>query len=465
MDSKGHTVTSRVDTWQTLLRPYAILAIGWTLFELYAYPGLMSPDSFDQLEEARAHFYTDSHPPTMAALWSIVDRIIPGPFGMLLIQSLALLSGLYLIMRRVLSPTPAALSACVVFLFPPVMAPMIAIWKDCLMAGFLVLGIAWITDARKSRRALGLFACFVATAMRYNALAATLPLIVLLFEWQPVRRWYVRYAIAVGAWLGVTLLALGLNAALTDRKMHFWYSSYALADITGTLANVDGTIPDEELRPLLAPTQITIDRAYHDTLRARYRADTFLKLLEGNPLWRVPIRGTKPAPVEQRDAIGHAWSEIVSSHVGAYVCYRFQAFHEVLGLPEAFVGHVFRPHWQTRERLVKMGIPIVTSSFQRTLDEWIHGLGTATAMFRPWIYMLLSILLLPFARRSRLVLAVLCSGLVMELSLLALAITADYRYSHWLVICTCISVVLLVAQRSRDGMKSRPEPIGSKVAN
>ena len=37
----------------------------------------------------------------------------------------------------------------------------------------------------------------------------------------------------------------------------------------------------------------------------------------------------------------------------------------------------------------------------------------------------------------------------MELSLLALAVTPDYRYSHWLVVCVCLA--------SRDAGRS-PRP-------
>jgi len=46
----------------------------------------------------------------------------------------------------------------------------------------------------------------------------------------------VRYAIAAGAWLGITVLAFGANRALVDEPKHYWYSTLAIADIAGTLA-------------------------------------------------------------------------------------------------------------------------------------------------------------------------------------------------------------------------------------
>jgi len=66
--------------------PSAILLVGGLVFLAYAYPGLMTLDSVDQLTEARAGFYTDAHPPAMAVLWGVLDRIISGGFPILPVQ-------------------------------------------------------------------------------------------------------------------------------------------------------------------------------------------------------------------------------------------------------------------------------------------------------------------------------------------------------------------------------------------
>src|SRR5690348_17513845 len=78
----------------------------------------------------------------MAALWGIIDRIIPGTVPMLVIQGTAFELGIYLLLKRALAPRKAALWTVALLLFPPVLAPMVVIWKDCLMAGSLVLGTA-----------------------------------------------------------------------------------------------------------------------------------------------------------------------------------------------------------------------------------------------------------------------------------------------------------------------------------
>ena len=182
---------------RTYAVPAAILLVGWLLVIAYAYPGQMTQDSFDQLTEARAGIYSDSHPPVMAALWRVVETFVAGPLGMLVLQVSTFQLGLYLIFRRTFARCGAAIAASGLLVFPPVMLPMAVIWKDCLMAGFLALGFGALLSSRRSVRIGALGSLMLATAFRYNAFAATLPLVVLLFEWRPGLHWIRRHVIAV----------------------------------------------------------------------------------------------------------------------------------------------------------------------------------------------------------------------------------------------------------------------------
>src|SRR5690242_15858685 len=103
--------------------PRAVLAIGWIFLIVYAFPGVMTQDSFDHLREARASNYSDAHPPLINLIWAICDYIIAGPFGMLVLQSTCFLAGLYTMLRRVLGPRAAAWASSGVLVLPPVMVP------------------------------------------------------------------------------------------------------------------------------------------------------------------------------------------------------------------------------------------------------------------------------------------------------------------------------------------------------
>ena len=448
-------VTRRVADWFARWPPLAILAAGWLALVIYAFPGMMTMDSIDQLQEARAAFYTDGHPPAMAALWRIVDAIIAGPFGMLVLQTVVFLAGLYLLLRHAMQPRRAAIVASLLLVFPPILAPMAVIWKDCIMAGFLLLGAACLLERCRWRRLAGLACLVLATAVRYNTPAATLPLVVLLFTWSNAaietwKQWLARYALALGAWLAVTILALGIGVALTDRKMHVWHSSLALLDIAGTLAEADGTIPDEQLRQTFAGTEMLVDKDIHAAIRKVYIPWDFEPLIvrEGH-LWNMPMQGTTPAPPEKRDAIARAFWEVVTEHPGAYLVHRLQTFREVLGLTSRPVnGAVMTHRTQFPGLLEKLGTASGWSPLQQYLQRKVKQVAKRTPLFRPWMYLALTLVLLPLCiRRDRDIAALLLSGLGMEASLFVLAPTPDYRYSHWMVVCTCIAIVMLVARR------------------
>lgn len=383
----------------------------------------------------------------MAALWGGIDRILPGPLGMLILQTGGFAVGLYLILRRFVTARTAAIVSALLLLFPPIAAPLSAIWKDCVMAGFLMLGTAGLLSEVRGRRVLGLVAFSVATAMRYNALAAPFALVLLLFEWEANQRWFVRYGTALGAWVALTIVAFAINIALTDRKMYFWHQSMALQDITGVLAFVENDIPDSELAPILIPTEIRVDEDFHRAVRAKYESDDFQQLISGDGhLWDVPW--TDPMLASRRDAIEHAWWTLLRTNFGAYVRYRLENYGETLGVNRRFGGATVVLHSAQYEGFLEYrGLAKSSSAFQEKIGRALMWLAKKTRLFRPHVYALLALALLPLAVRERFVLALLLSGLAVELTMLPLGATPDFRYSHWLVVTTCMSVVLLFAKR------------------
>ena len=74
------------------LQARIILILGGLVFFAFARPGLMTLDSCEQLAEARDGFFTDAHPPMMAAIWRVLDAIMSGAFLMLVLQATTLLT-------------------------------------------------------------------------------------------------------------------------------------------------------------------------------------------------------------------------------------------------------------------------------------------------------------------------------------------------------------------------------------
>jgi hypothetical protein len=424
----------------------AILVASWALGLIYAFPGLMSIDSVDQLLEARAHVYTDHHPPAMQALWRLIDMIVPGPTGMLVLQTAAFVAGTYLLLRRVLSPRRAALVTSAIFLFPPVLCPLSVIWKDCLMAGALVLAISAVLAERRAWRVAGLVLMLVASAVRYNGLAATFAPVILLFTWRDGMRAAKRYALAAAAWVAVTLAAFAIDAALTDVHMHLWHSSLAVSDIAGTLAGVDGTLPDSELRDLLDGTQLTVDHDIHAAIRTLYVPYDYSALIAGpGHLWDLPVFGQTPAPASQRDAIARAFWDVVTSHPAAYLRHRLDVMLATLAITSQHGTALVTHDAQNATYMRKVDLEPSSNGLQRVLERTFKRIAKRTPLFHPWLYCVLALVLLALVR-TRLELALLLSGVGLEASLFLLSPGPDFRYSHWLVVCVLIVGVMVVAR-------------------
>jgi hypothetical protein len=441
----------RIWTRLVVAKPASVLLAAWVLMLVYAFHGHMTRDSLDHLREARLGVYTDSHPPVINLLFKICDTIVAGPIGMLLLQNALLISGLYAILKHLLAPRRAAWVTAALFVSPQVLPVMAVIWKDCFMAGFLAVGVAGLLSPRRWCRVLALAALCAATAMRYNAFGATLPLVVLLFEWRPGLHWLARYATACGLWLAITFAAFAANAALTDRQMHFWHSSLAVFDIVGTYAHVEGELSDEQLLKDLEGTELKVTHHIHATMRRLYSPRVFFPILldEKEALWSLPIIGFQPAPQAQRDAISRAFWHVVTTYPWAYVQHRLAATGAAIDLESRRSGYVNRRAPRNLEYAEEFGISTQTSLVQNRFTRAYFWISKKTPLLVPWVYLVIALVLLPMARRQRDVLALLLSGLVMESSLLFLAHSTDYRYSHWMVIATILAAIFLGVRRRR----------------
>lgn len=440
--------------------PRAILVIGWLGLVLYAYPGYLSYDSVSQLLQARSGAYTGGHPPVMSALWGLLDRVMAGPLPMLLLQVTCALAGAFVILRRTLTPRAAAVAATLLLWAPPVAAVLAVIWKDAQMVGYLLLGAALLGSASRRTRLAGLALLSLATAMRYNALAITFPLVLWLFVWSPAHRRLARLAIATGAWLGITLAASLANRALTTPSAtagSLWHDTVALADITGTLRYAPD-LPDDHLRTLLAGTPLRATTGIQAITRTVQRPDhldaaTVLAFGSGvyaPQLWLATWHVfDRPTTAAERAAVARAWRAIVLGHPRAYLTYRWFVTAERLHLGGAVPPAVYA--WFT-DVLDKSGSGLriehaaTPSRLQGLLQPAMQALGTGV-LFRPALYLGLALVLLAISVRRRDACALLLSGLANEAALFVLAPTIDYRYSIWLVVATLLVLVQRIAER------------------
>jgi hypothetical protein len=198
-------------------RPGVIIAAGWLILVVYAYPGQMTAQSFEVLRQARGKFFAPENPPALSAMWRWLELLLAGPSSMLLVQSAAFAIGAYAILRRAMPERPAAWVTAGLLVFPPVMVPLAVIWPDSMMTGLLVLGAAGLLSDHTRRNYLGLLALLLATLAQPHALVATLPIVLMLFRPRAGTTEPRRIAIAGVTWLAIALAGLGATKHYTKK--------------------------------------------------------------------------------------------------------------------------------------------------------------------------------------------------------------------------------------------------------
>jgi hypothetical protein len=427
-------------------RPRTILVVAWLFMVLYAYPGYMNWDSGDQLFQLRQRQYGDWHPPMMARYWRVIELVIHGPFGMLVLQTVLFLWGLFSIVKLRFEARTAAWITAALFLFPPVFTPMAAVWKDAQMAGFLIAGTALALRPGWRARIGGLVLLMMATGVRDNAAAALPHLMLWIAATWGCRPWIKKVAVGVGLFVCAVGTAALANRQLTDQRDFAWYKTTAIFDIAGTIAHAP-RIPDAELYPLLKDTGLKVTDHLQTRVRKVYNPRVWFQLSFSEDAIFV----TMPNKAE-RLARKAALKELIRRYPGAYASHRWAMTKQLLGLTE-------EPSWEpvcqsfaaNQDHLDRVAHNHSYSWLQEKVGGAYRKHLGERIVYKPWAYVLLALVFLAYGlwRRDQMIVALTSSGLLYELSYVFMTAAPDFRYSHWLVTCVMLCAVFIFAERLR----------------
>jgi hypothetical protein len=428
-------------TWRNVVRwtsersPRTWLLVGWVIFALCSYPGYMSVESGLQLFAVRTGVYTDALPPVMTGVWSLLELVFAGPFPMLALQSGLFLFGLAAILRTVMTPRAAALTACGVLLFPPVFAVMAVIWPDPLLAGCLLAATGALLDGRRGWQIAGGVLLVIACGCRPEIAPALIPLVLVAI---PKSVWWKRAAIAVAAVLVVAGAARVTEWALTDTKTYEWQQRLLYPDLVSTLRK--GRPNPTQLAELIdgLPKADTVDV---DTrlIRGRDALDVW-GLTHGDKRVFEPITSD-----EQASALASAWRRAIAAYPLGYLKHRRVMTWHMLGITGGW-DPVFDDFGDVA-LLAPLHHRAIPSDWQRAWQTIVRGVA-ATPLFRPYLYVVLALALLYFSRKQHVLRLLVASGVVYEVTWFFVAPTAEYRWSHWLItVSVAVGVALLVARR------------------
>lgn len=440
-------------------------------------PGIMSNDSVQSLKQARAFAFTDWHPPVMAILWSVFDRIVPGPAGMLVAQAVLYsfaAARLCATAFPTLSERTGHWPVVIAFsLFPPAMSIVGMIWKDVWMSGFLMLALSYLFSAARARSPSGAWrpvamlvaCCLAATLFRHNALAATAGLLAgAAYHVLGRMAGFRRLAAACVAGLVMSVLLAGLASAFNRLVAEPAQITTALRlyDIAGIVANSDAPT-DAAALALSGPAMLTTDRSrFLDNVLRSYTPASATPVV--SPRGRNAPFSVQIYRRHDAEGVARVWTTMIGRYPLAYARHRLRVTACLLQLCDraAWIQHTYF----LNERYA------FDASVQPDTIQW--------AARKVWLSPSLAILYMP----AFWFLAALAGGVVgllrnspsplffmaaSALGLLAsLVLTSpveSFRYVHWIMLLGWTTCFLLLEHRmSRAPGAARENARGQDAA-
>jgi hypothetical protein len=421
----------------------AILLAGFAAMLALNAPGQLSYDSVSQLADGRSGFYNTWHPPVMAFLLGLFDRLVPGTLLFLIFQSLLLLGALLaLLWLKPRGWISTALAAAIV-LTPQWLLYQGEIWKDILFANAAIAAFAALALYAETRK----WAALIVAALLLSLAASARQNGLVLLPVAAVTTGLIARRLGRSGWregilflLATVILVAALNLALFPRTDGGDGASAQLRmgqsyDLAGALARDPGLA-----LPLGADPDL--DRVLRSKGRALYTP------LHNDPLAADPTfsRTLSEAP---DGVVARAWRSLVLRHPQLYLRIRWADFAAVLTTPDAIACHfavtgISGPPARLRELGLKSGI--------RPQDQVLANyaqffFGTPVFSHLAWGALALMLLVALLRRRepSDLAMAGLLLGAALFIITFAIiSIACDYRYLAFLDLSAMASALYFV---------------------
>lgn len=420
--------------WIAARQPRTFSLAAWVVFLLGCYPGYLSTAAVLQLYTVRSGEYSD-YSPLMTAVWGVLEYVIAGPFPMLALQSLLFLFGLSAILRTILTPRVAAVTAGLVLLFPPVFSTMAVIWPEPLMTGALLAAVGAALQGTKRWNAVAILCAILAVSCHGELAFALAPLAFIALP--DGQRWK-RAGIAIAIVVAITVLALGTNRLLTVTDTYQREQTLYMMDIAGTLRRAK-----LKKEPVLLDAVNGMPLADPPTFKAKLTgandALNWYALAHGDKRVFEPLTTD-----DQADATAADWRRVIAAHPKAYLTHRFAMLRALLALRDRAPA-VF-DDFGSVDLLAPLHHRAIPSDWEIGMRAFVRAVAK-TPLFRPVLYLVLVIVAIVLARKQRLLRNLAISGLVFELMMFLFAQGSDYRYSHWMITTACIVLTALAVSR------------------
>ncbi len=437
----------------------AIVVVNW--------PGHLSFDSLVQLNDGRTGRYHTWHPPIMAWMLGLGDRLVRGP-GLFMAFDASLLFaslGALAVGRAGVSWTGPIMAAALI-LSPLVLIYQGIVWKDILYANASVAGFValYLFDAaaqtRRSRGALlviAFAALGLAALARQNGLVSVVAgagalLAITLHRAGSAWRGAIWPALSRAA-LALALTACGgvaVSAALDTRRI----------DEPGDAAQFQALQQFDLIGGVAHDPHLDLAALKSAALAARVRTAALRSYTPARVDTVVQVPGLTDALTSDAQGVSKAWRAMLHDHPGAYIAHRRDVFWWTLFTPDlaqcvpVFTGVDGPP------RLVK-ALGLVNHQDDRDLAlEDYAGHFYGTPIFSHAAYDVAALVLLALLVRRRrpgdmAMAAMLVSALAFTACFVIISFACDYRYLYALDLSVMVAAFHFALGRGALGRATR----------
>ncbi|HEY2048454.1 MAG TPA: hypothetical protein VGH03_03880 [Caulobacteraceae bacterium] len=457
----------------------AIAAVGWAAALAAGVPGHFSVDSVSQLAQGRAGLFNDWHPPLMAWLLGLADRIAPGAALFAVADVSIFFAGL---LGFALSTRPPRKRGLLVLAFvaatPQALVFQGVVWKDILFADAALFAFAAVAQAGRadgwaSRAWLGLafVACVVAMLVRQAgfvvpfAVAAVYVAIEAMGRSRAVAGAIARASAGLLALLLIAVLSHAAFAARSDGRPggRAQLAMLRAFDLAGSL-RLEPALPTTALH-IRAPS---LERFERTEAASTWQANT-IDGLDDLPGASVILPPSTPALADD-------WWKLVLRHPWLYVRMRAQVFWDTLATPDSANCPLVSVGVQDRDRaeLARAGLrPRLTARDQWDEDYVWSFWDTPVLSHLAWGALALTLLALDLRdvahgdRRPGTLAAtgLAVAALAYAATYFAASIACDYRYLYLVDVAAMAALVRRSAARPVKRQAARPTTAVARLSS
>ena len=417
--------------------PQILLASIGLIISLLAFsPGIVSSDAVVQYQQGVNFHFSDWAPPIMSFIWSFTDKVLPGPFGMLLLQCLLYWGG-YLLLSLAMPPSYRKLSLAVIAIgfMPFAFGTLGHIWKDVFHAVIWLFAAGLICVGWKSKSAcrLNLIASgcllILGSMFRFNAIFGLLPLVWLLLckvNINALKKWLIIFLVFP---LCAMLFTSFFNYNILQSTKTKAFQSLIVYDLGGISHFANKDYFHEQWNS--AEDTKVINSCYDSRSWNNYawgNCSFVLKKLVASGAW-------------DDGSLMKKWIEAIYHEPTAYLQHRYQNFMVLLWQPGGILEDETAPN--------TFGFKYEKTAIFSTLQNVTNSLKD-TIIFKPGFWLIASLMcsiygLLNWKNEiGSLIVALNTSSFLYLLAYLFVGVASDFRYAYWSILATSVSVPFIL---------------------